>query len=377
MSIGHRGVYRVVIQHVKTLLGRQISFARVFGFICSFLLSHFPLIAAARPSQKLGLLLPNRSFYVSEPYLASDLIQKEKHSESHLVESREYWWNNDYLELLSQRLDFKHCNRMADIGCGQGMMSFLLAPFLPENALITGIDSETKYLKRAKQKARKVSTKHQVSFNFVEGDAQRLPLESNSQDMAFCQTLLIHMQQPEKVLGEMKRIVKKGGYVVAIEPNNLASNLMFDNYSQTDYNVEEMLDFLEIRLRCEKGKRQLGEGFNSIGDALPDLFAKAGLSDLEVFISDKSLNLIPPYNSREKRLRAAQLIEWIENQTGGFGYDENLRYYKAGGGGKKSFDAYWQKAYRYQQNMLTELKNQECFLSGGNLMYVVVGRVPE
>jgi ubiquinone/menaquinone biosynthesis C-methylase UbiE len=302
------------------------------------------------------------------------LSKKELHSESHLVESREYWWNPDYLSLLAERLDLEECLAMADIGCGQGMMSFLFAEHLPKGAKITGIDSESRYIKRATQKARKVAKRTEVELAFEQGYAEALNLDDESQDVVFCQTLLIHVPSPEKVLAEMKRVTKPGGYIVAIEPNNLAANLVFDKYAQTDYNVEDMLDFLEIRLRCEKGKRALGEGFNSIGDSLPDLFTKAGFDDIQVFISDKTLNLIPPYDTREKRVRAAQMIDWIENQSGGFGYDYNWRYYKAGGGNKKTFDAHWENVSHYQHQLLRELKNQECLLSGGNLMYIVVGR---
>lgn len=302
------------------------------------------------------------------------MSKKELHSESHLVESREYWWNPDYLGLLAERLDLEECFAMADIGCGQGMMSFLFAEHLPKGAKITGIDSESHYIKKATQKARKVAKSTEVDLAFEQGNAEALNLKNESQDVVFCQTLLIHVPSPEKVLAEMKRVTKAGGYVVGIEPNNLAANLVFDKYAQTDYNVEEMLDFMEIRLRCEKGKRALGEGFNSLGDSLPDLFKQSGLENIQVFISDKALNLIPPYNTREKRVRAAQMIDWIENQSGGFGYDYNWRYYKAGGGNKKTFDAHWENVSQYQYQLLRELKNQECLLSGGNLMYIVIGR---
>jgi len=297
------------------------------------------------------------------------------HSETHLVESREYWWNPDYIELLAQRLNLEECHNLADIGCGYGLMGFLFAQHLPEHAKVTGVDREKRYVKRAEQKARKAAKKTGVDFEFLVGEASHLPLNDDSQDIVMCQTLLMHVKQPDKVIEEMKRCTRPGGQVVAIEPNNLASNLMFDKYSQTDYDVDDMMEFLEVRLRCEKGKKNLGEGFSSIGDSLPDLYHTAGLQNIRMYISDKSLNLIPPYDTREKRLRAAQMIDWIENQTGGFGYDENWRYYRAGGGGKKTFNAYWEKVSRYQQQLLRDLKNQECFLSGGNLMYVVVGEV--
>lgn len=300
---------------------------------------------------------------------------KEAHSESHLVESREYWWNQDYLQLLAQRLELESCQKIADIGCGLGLLAFQLSSFLAEGAMVKGVDSEKKYVKRATQKAKKVHLKTGVQFEFMVGDANQIPLEDNSQDLVTCQTLLMHMKDPLAVIKEMKRCTKEGGVVMAIEPNNLASVLMFDTYAQTAYEVEDMLELMEIRLRCEKGKKLLGEGFSSIGDSLPDLFRQADLRNIEVYISDKSQQLIPPYDTREKRMRAAQMIDWIENQTGGFGYDHNWRYYQAGGGGRKTFDAYWDRVSRYQRQLLNDLKNQNCFLSGGNLMYIVTGEV--
>lgn len=298
---------------------------------------------------------------------------KEAHSESHLVESREYWWNPDYLALLAERLNLKACQKIADIGCGLGLLAFQLSPFLPSGARVVGVDSEKKYVKRAIQKAKKVHKQNGVHFDFLTGDANQIPLETGSQDLVACQTLLMHMKDPLAVVKEMKRCTREEGLVMAIEPNNLASVLMFDTYAQTQYEVDDMLELMEIRLRCEQGKVKLGEGFSSIGDALPDVFRQADLKDIQIYISDKSQNLIPPYDTREKRMRAAQMIDWIENQTGGFGYDHNWRYYQAGGGGRKTFDAYWDRVSRYQRQLLSDLKNQECFLSGGNLMYIVVG----
>ena len=172
----------------------------------------------------------------------------------------------------------------------------------------------------------------------------------------------------------MRRITRPGGWVVAFEPNNLAPQLMFDRYVETDYDIPDILEMVEIRLRCERGKKRLGEGFSSLGDVVPDLFVQAGLSDIQVWMSDKALPLIPPYDTREERVRAAQLIEWLENDTGGMGYEENLRYYRAGGGKKADFDAYWRRASLYKTLMLERLKHQEFISSGGNVMYVVAGR---
>ena len=299
------------------------------------------------------------------------------HSADHFGEARAYWWNDDFLALMAERLEFGDCQTALDMGCGTGEMTFRLAPYLQANAAMTGLDQEGIHLKKARQRARRYQRKqtHPIDFTFVQGDAAALPFDDEQFDLTLCQTLLIHTPDPLQVIREMKRVTAPGGYVLALEPNNLVPHLMFDRYVETDYEVDQLLEMIEVRLRCEQGKKQLGQGFNSLGDVLPDLFLQAGLTDVRVWQSDKALSLIPPYDTREKRVRAAQLVDWLENDQGGLGYDENLRYYRAGGGKKGTFDTYWQRVSRYKMVMLQLLKEQKFISAGGQLMYVVAGVV--
>jgi len=299
------------------------------------------------------------------------------HSEDHLVDARDYWWNEDYLGLMAERLELFHCRRLADIGCGKGMMGLKLAAFLSPGAQVYGLDLERKYIKAAKQTVKQRNPAPDVHFHFEEGDAHQLPYADQSMDLTLCQTLLIHVEDPAAVIGEMIRTTRPGGWVVAMEPNNLAPNLMFDRYIETDYDVEEVLQVIEVRLRIEKGKKRLGEGFNSLGDVLPDLYSRAGLQNIQVWLSDKAMPIIPPYHSEEMRVRVVQMINWIESGEAGFGYDENLRYYLAGGGKKDDFEVYWKRVSLYKLSMLKKLKQEEFISAGGSVMYVVAGQVPE
>ena len=295
------------------------------------------------------------------------------HSADHFGEARAYWWNEDFLALMAERLSLDECHSAADIGCGTGEMTFRLAPYLHPHALVTGLDQEETHLKTARQRARHRKDAKSTAFSFVQGDADALPFADDQFDVTFCQTLLIHTEDPRRAIQEMKRVTAPEGYVVALEPNNLVSHLMFDKYAETDYDVDSVLEMVEVRLRCEQGKKKLGQGFNSLGDVLPDLFLQAGLTDVRVWQSDKALSLIPPYDTREKRVRAAQLVDWLENDEGGLGYDENLRYYRAGGGKKAAFDTYWQRVSRYKVSMLRSLKDQKFVSAGGQMMYLVAG----
>ncbi|MDX5418680.1 MAG: methyltransferase domain-containing protein [Hymenobacteraceae bacterium] len=302
--------------------------------------------------------------------------EDKRHSEDHLGPAREYWWNDDYLELLAHRLNLEYCQSLVDIGCGKGMMGFKFSKYLPAGATVYGVDFEPEYIDEAKQKSQSIYLHNPINYDFRVGNASDIPLPDNLSDITLCQTLLIHVKDPQRVIQEMIRITKPGGWVVALEPNNLVPNLMFDRYGETDFDVESTLEVLEVKLRIEKGKKRLGEGFNSLGDVVPDLFVKAGLRDTKVWISDKALSIIPPYDSAEKMLRVEQMISWIESEAMGYQYQDNLNYFMAGGGDKDKFDAYWQKLLYNKFNLKQRLLKGEYISAGGSLIYIVAGRKP-
>lgn len=303
-------------------------------------------------------------------------LEDKQHSEEHLGPAREYWWNEDYLELLAHRLHLPYCQTLVDIGCGKGMMGFKFSKYMPDGSTVFGVDYEPGYIAEAQQRAHSQYGHNKINYNFSVGNATDIPLPDNIADITLCQTLLIHVKNPQRVIQEMIRVTKPGAWVLALEPNNLVPNLMFDRYGETDFNVEGMLDVLEIKLRIEKGKKNLGEGFNSLGDVVPDLFRKAGLRDIKVWISDKALSIIPPYDTQEKMLRVEQMLEWVETEAMGYDYQDNLNYYMAGGGRKDKFDTYWEKLLYNKITLKQKLLNEEYISAGGSLVYIVAAQKP-
>lgn len=256
------------------------------------------------------------------------------------------------------------------------MMGFKFARYMPAGATVYGIDYEAGHIEEARQRAQSEFGRSNINYEFKVGNATEIPLPDNVADVTLCQTLLIHVKNPQRVIQEMIRVTKPGGWVLALEPNNLVPNLMFDRYGETDFNVEGMLDVLEIKLRIEKGKKALGEGFNSLGDVIPDLFLKAGLVNTKVWISDKALSIIPPYDTQEKMLRVEQMLQWIETEAMGYDYQDNLNYYMAGGGTKDKFDAYWQSLLYNKITMKQKLQKEEYVSAGGSLVYIVAAQKP-
>lgn len=62
--------------------------------------------------------------------------------------------------------------------------------------------------------------KKQNKMKFIVGDAHELKFKTNSFDAVFILEVLEHVENPVKVLSEVKRILKKGGYGVFLVPSD-------------------------------------------------------------------------------------------------------------------------------------------------------------
>jgi len=109
------------------------------------------------------------------------------------------------------RLPKLPASHVLDIGCGQGNTTRLLAEVLAPASCI-GLDFDEALVAYAAAQPDKPEV---VSFR--QGDATQLPFADGTFDIVFCRFLLIHMTDPVRVVREMLRVAKPGGYVVAFE----------------------------------------------------------------------------------------------------------------------------------------------------------------
>ncbi|MFX0088219.1 MAG: class I SAM-dependent methyltransferase [Candidatus Hodarchaeota archaeon] len=101
--------------------------------------------------------------------------------------------------------------KILDIGCGTGALSFYLAN---KGANVTGIDlSETSINICKKEAERKGFT-----IDFKEMNAQILDFEEESFDIIVGSRVIHHLPDLELFFIECRRILKKKGYIVFIEP---------------------------------------------------------------------------------------------------------------------------------------------------------------
>src|SRR4051812_14476448 len=106
------------------------------------------------------------------------------HSAEYFGESRDYWWNRDYLELRFGRWGLGSARRVLDIGCGVGHWGRLVGSLLHPDATILGIDREPAWVTRAAEIAqeRGLTPRH----TYAQGLADALTFPNGSFDLVTC-----------------------------------------------------------------------------------------------------------------------------------------------------------------------------------------------
>ena len=97
-----------------------------------------------------------------------------------------------------------------DIACGSGNMSFELATKFKR---VYGIDISKGMLNRAKLKMKTAEAKNS-RIGFIYGDGETLPFKDTSFDAVTCILAIEHFPDTERVISEMKRVLKDGGILV-------------------------------------------------------------------------------------------------------------------------------------------------------------------
>jgi 2-polyprenyl-3-methyl-5-hydroxy-6-metoxy-1,4-benzoquinol methylase len=110
-----------------------------------------------------------------------------------------YWWASQ----------FAKGRRVLDAGCGMGYGSAILAE--AGAAQVTGVDISAPAIEAARATAGGAA--------FEVGDIASLPLSDNSVDLVVCLETIEHVEEPERALDELARVLVPEGLLVLSSPN--------------------------------------------------------------------------------------------------------------------------------------------------------------
>ena len=106
---------------------------------------------------------------------------------------------------------FTSFNTALDIGTGNGYTSFTLAKHFNE---VHSIDSDLKCIKAAEDKKSKNKI---TNVQFSQMDAHELKFQDEFFDVVTCRAAIHHFDNPNAVLKEVKRVLRKNGFFVIMD----------------------------------------------------------------------------------------------------------------------------------------------------------------
>jgi SAM-dependent methyltransferase len=155
-------------------------------------------------------------------------------------------------------------SRWLDVGCGTGALSQTILD-LTNPQKVKGIDRSEGFAGSARAKINHPQAEFEV------GDAQALPVESEMYDVAVSGLVLNFVQQPDQMVTEMRRAVRKSG-TVALYVWDYAGKMQF------------MRHFWNAASALDPAARDFDEGRRfplCHPEALTNLFRDAGLAEIE------------------------------------------------------------------------------------------------
>ena len=133
--------------------------------------------------------------------------------------------------------------RVLDVGCGAGSITLGIAQAVSPGEVI-GVDLAAEQVQQATTGAEEQRV---PNVKFLVADAYALPFVEDSFDAVFGNTLLEHLAEPARALGEFRRVLKPSG-VVGVRNADFRGNLL----SPANYFLLETLE-LSSRLRKRSG----------------------------------------------------------------------------------------------------------------------------
>lgn len=169
-------------------------------------------------------------------------------------------------ETALRRAGLRPGMRVADIGCGIGLVSRHLADAVGSTGHVTAVDASAAQLAIARTTLADAT----ASVGFVEASAYATTLPHASFDLVYCRFLLCHLQRPRDAIDEFRALLRPGGVLVCedMEASTIGTLPPTSIYSR-----------LPALMRTASERR--GTDFD-IGARLPALLNERAFADVQV-----------------------------------------------------------------------------------------------
>lgn len=155
-----------------------------------------------------------------------DEIQKEQ----------TFRWLFALRDVVISNAGIKNNDKIIDIGCGTGLLSFGVLEKFQDNVELIFSDKFEDCLVECEKILKESNIKNRASF--LQSDCLDIKLPDNAVDVALTRSVLVHIVDKQKAINEIYRILKQGGTYSAFEPiirSNTRYHELCDPSSITDW----------------------------------------------------------------------------------------------------------------------------------------------
>src|SRR5437870_5680359 len=168
--------------------------------------------------------------------------------------------------------------RVLDLACGEGYGSKMLSA---SAASVVGIDIDGSVVSHAAEKY------GGGNLEFISGSITAVPIpENHSFDVIVCFEAIEHIEDQERLLGEVTRLLQPGGLFIVSTPNKVVYH--DESEEENPFHVKELYfeEFQQLLARHFQNIRFLGQRIHPSSSIWP--IASASSNDFQEFVMDRS-----------------------------------------------------------------------------------------
>lgn len=212
--------------------------------------------------------------WIEQYYNASNLRERIKIHE--LYSTNKEGWMEWYFKFFN----LNNKKKVLELGCGDATLWAKNLNKIPKNLEITLTDFSEGML----MDAIKNLEKSKVKFNFRVVNAEEIPFEDNCFDIVMANHMLYHIEDLDKALSEIKRVLKPNGIFYASTVGKDHMKEMRELVGDIDEKILSIKSFtLTEKFRLENGENILKNYFNNV--VLKRYDDSLKLTDIEALIN--------------------------------------------------------------------------------------------
>ena len=183
--------------------------------------------------------------------------------------------------------DIKENERVADFGCGSGLLGFGVLEKFEDKVELIFSDKFQDCLDECSKILSEVNTPHNAKF--LLSDVADIKLESNYLDKAMTRSVLVHVVDKQPCFDEFYRVLKSGGAYCAFEPIISQNTKYFELTLPSQ--ISDYFDFKNAEVEMMSNPLDPLVNFNA--ESLDKNLVEAGFSDVLVNVQAVTSNYIP------------------------------------------------------------------------------------